>query len=99
MSAPAEAIEPYLAALGLSAALGAWAVVAGSLIDIAIGIGLLMRFRPNLMAAAQIFVVLGYTLVLSLVEPALWLAPLGPLLKNLPILAAALALAALEPDR
>ena len=99
MSAPAGAIEPYLAALGLSAALGAWAVAAGSLIDIAIGIGLLMRFRPNLMAAAQIFVVLGYTLVLSLAEPALWLEPLGPLLKNLPILAAALALAALEPDR
>jgi hypothetical protein len=99
MSAPASAIAPYLAALGLSAALGAWAAAAGSLIDIAIGVGLLMRYRPNVMAAGQIFVVLGYTLVLSLAEPALWLEPLGPLLKNLPILAAALALAALEADR
>jgi len=42
---------------------------------------------------------LGYTLILSLAEPALWLEPLGPLLKNPPILAAALALAALEADR
>ncbi len=76
-----------------------WAVGAGSLLDLAIGIGLLLRTRPGLMAAVQVIVILGYTLALGVAEPALWADPLGPLLKNLPVLAAALALAALEAGR
>ncbi len=97
--APAGAVLAHAAALGLSGAAVAWAVGAGSLVDVAIGIGLLLRYRPGLMAAVQVIVVLGYTLALSVAEPALWADPLGPLLKNLPVLAAALALAALEAER
>ncbi len=97
--APAGAVLAHAAALGLSGAAVAWAVGAGSLVDVAIGIGLLLRYRPGLMAAVQVLVVLGYTLALGVAEPALWADPLGPLLKNLPILAAALALAALEAER
>ena len=97
--APAGAILGHGAALGLTGAAVAWAVGAGSLLDVAIGIGLLLRYRPGLMAAVQVIVVLGYTLALSVAEPALWADPLGPLLKNLPILAAALALAGLEAER
>ncbi len=51
------------------------------------------------MAAIQVIVILGYTLVFGLAEPALWADPLGPLVKNLPILVAALVLAAIEVDR
>lgn len=97
--APAGAMLAHGAALGLSGAAVAWAVGAGSLVDVAIGIGLLLRYRPGLMAAVQVLVVLGYTLALSVAEPALWADPLGPLLKNLPVLAAALALAGLEAER
>jgi len=32
-------------------------------------------------------------------RPALWLDPFGPLLKNVPIIAAVLALGAIENDR
>ncbi len=97
--APAGAVLAHAAALGLSGAAVAWAVAAGSLLDVAIGIGLLLRYRPGPMAAVQVVVILGYTLVLGLAEPALWADPLGPLVKNLPILVAALVLAALEVDR
>ena len=97
--APAGAILPHAAALGLTGAAVPWAVGAGSLLDVAIGIGLLLRYRPGLMAAVQVLVVLGYTLALSVAEPALWADPLGPLLKNLPVLAAVLALAGLEAER
>ena len=97
--APAGAVLAHGAALGLTGAAVAWAVGAGSLVDVAIGIGLLLRYRPGLMAAVRVLVVLGYTLALGVAEPALWADPLGPLVKNLPILAAALALAALEAER
>ncbi len=62
--APAGAVLAHAAALGLSGAAVAWAVGAGSLLDVAIGIGLLRRYRPGLMAAVQVLVVLGYTLAL-----------------------------------
>ncbi len=65
----------------------------------AIGIGLLLRTRPGLLAAIQVVVILGYTLALGVAEPALWADPLGPLMKNLPILVAVLVLAALEVER
>ncbi len=97
--APAGAILGHATALGLTGAAAAWAVGAGSLVDVAIGTGLLLRYRPGLMAASQVIVILGYTLVLTFAEPALWLEPLGPLLKNPPILVAVLALAALEVER
>jgi len=41
----------------------------------------------------------GYTLLLSVALPGLWLDPFGPLLKNLPIMVAVLLLAALEQER
>ncbi len=96
---PAGAILAHAAALGLTGAAVAWAVGAGALVDVAIGTGLLLRYRPGLMAAGQVMVILGYTLALGVAEPALWADPLGPLLKNLPILVAALVLAALEVER
>jgi hypothetical protein len=36
----------------------------------------------------QLVVVFGYTLIIGFALPGLWLDPLGPLLKNLPILLA-----------
>jgi uncharacterized protein YbjT (DUF2867 family) len=97
--APAGTIAARLAALGITGAAAPWAVASACLLDMAIGIGLLLRTRPGLMAAIQVIVILGYTLVLGLAEPALWAEPLGPLVKNLPILMAAVVLAALEVDR
>jgi len=45
---------------------------------------------------AQLAVMLGYTLILVFAMPELWLHPFGPLLKNLPLAAAILALHQLE---
>ncbi len=97
--APPGAIAPYIESLGVPGHLALWVIAAACLLDVSIGIALFLRFRPGFVAATQILAVLGYTLVLTFAEPALWVEPLGPLLKNLPILAAALALAALEVER
>jgi hypothetical protein len=69
------------------------------LVDIAIGVLVASAWRPSLAAALQVSVVLGYTLVLSLLSPGLWLHPYGPLLKNLPILALIPVWAVLERER
>jgi len=68
-------------------------------LDVVIGLLVLCRWRPALLAAFQAVVVAGYTIVLSLLVPGLWLHPFGPLLKNLPILALIAVWAVLERER
>lgn len=80
---------------GLPGWLAATTAYVTSLLDLAIG-GLIIAGRGDRrLALAQILIVAGYTLALTLVAPALWADPLGPLLKNLPVLAAIAAWAAL----
>lgn len=83
-------------ALGWAAGELAWAT---SVLDVAIGLALVVRWRPPAIAAIQVAVVAGYTVVLSIALPGLWADAFGPLLKNLPVVVAALALAAIEGDR
>jgi len=68
-------------------------------LDIAVSVALFARWRPRVTAAVQIAAIVTYTAVLSVLRPALWLDPFGPLLKNVPIIAAVLALGAIENDR
>ena len=96
---PATRLAPLLQRLGLDGAIGVSMAAGFSVVDLAIALALLLRWRPGLTAAAQLCVVLGYTIGLGLLAPGLWMDPFGPLLKNLPILAAILALGALETDR
>lgn len=63
-------------------------VLALCALDIAIGLAILVRWRARLLGAIQLIVVAAYTIALSLLAARLWANPLGPLLKNLPILAA-----------
>ncbi len=78
---------------GFSGALG----IAASLLDLAIAAR--ERRRAAHAPARSSTVVLGYTIALSVAAPALWLDPFGPLLKNLPILAAILAWMAMGDGR
>lgn len=85
-----------LAVLGLPQSLGLPAVILTCLLDLAIAIMIVSGRRAT---ALQLIVVAGYTLVLTFAKPLLWLEPLGPLLKNLPILAAVLCYGALRNQR
>ena len=59
---------------------------AGLLTDLILGLALLLRpGRYSYLAALLMMIVM--TIVGSVLQPALWLHPLGPLLKNLPIAA------------
>lgn len=96
---PTGTISAILGRLGLTAVAATVAFWATCLGDIAIGLAILTRWRPRVIALVQVAIVLAYTLGLTFTQPGLWADPFGPLLKNLPILAAILALAAIESDR
>ena len=91
--------HPPVAALGVPETLVPIAVVTFCLLDIAIGAAIALRWRPGLVAMVQLAVISLYTLLLTLVAPNLWGDPFGPLLKNLPIAGAVVALWAIEEDR
>lgn len=88
--------EETVAALGLSQDLAMPVVVLTCLLDLAIALLILLGRETT---ALQLAVIIGYTLALSIVRPALWLDPLGPLLKNLPILGAVLCYGVLGTPR
>ncbi len=91
--------EILAARLGLDAP-SAYAVLGTAcLLDFAIGLMVLARWRPGTLAALQVALVVAYTLALTAIQPSLWLDPFGALLKNLALIPAALALAALETPR
>ena len=76
-----------LAAAGIAdARWQAWLIWAGLLADLAVGLAL--WFKPGRVSYG---VALGLMAVMTatatVLQPALWLHPLGPLLKNLPIAA------------
>jgi uncharacterized protein YbjT (DUF2867 family) len=87
------------AALGLGPDLAAALGLGCSLLDVALGLALLLRPRWRWLPVAQCLVVGGYTLMLGLALPALWLEPFGGLLKNLAVLSLILVVAALAEDR
>lgn len=61
-------------------------ILGGSAVDAALGLWL--WFKPSRRAyVVALAVMLGMTLLASIVEPSWWLHPLGPLTKNVPIAA------------
>lgn len=83
--APATGLQ-LLGELGLPEAARWPALLAGSGIDAAFGVLTLSRPSRRLWLV-QMVVIVGYTAIITLWLPHLWLHPFGPISKNLPILA------------
>lgn len=93
---PAAGADALLAGLGLSGAAALGATRAGAVLDLALGAALARGRGRREVLMAQIALMAAYTALATLALPTLWLDPFGPLLKNLAVLAATLALLALE---
>ncbi|MDQ0081614.1 hypothetical protein J2W35_001953 [Variovorax boronicumulans] len=61
-------------------------IVGGAAADLAIGLALWLR-PGRIVYLAALVLMLAMTLVATVLQPSLWLHPLGPLLKNIPIAA------------
>lgn len=85
-----------MADLGIHGTLAETAVYGGGALDLVLGVLLLFRWRPVLVAASMLALMFAYSLLAAGLPAEYWLHPFAPLLKNLPIAAATLAMMALE---
>lgn len=85
--------------LGLTPAAAEPLRFGSSLADLAVAALVLKDTRALVATPVQLLVVLAYTVVIGIALPHLWLDPLGPLLKNLPILALVLVHGAVADRR
>jgi uncharacterized protein YbjT (DUF2867 family)/uncharacterized membrane protein YphA (DoxX/SURF4 family) len=92
----AESLE-LLARTGLHGNIALVALYAAAALDIALGIAMLIPYLRRVAYLAQIALIVFYTIVITFALPEFWLHPYGPVLKNLPLLAAIALLWALEP--
>jgi len=67
-------------------AVGVTLIVLGACVDLLVGVAMALWPSRRLYLVA-LGVMLGMTVVASVLDPALWLHPLGPLTKNVPIAA------------
>lgn len=92
-----DAAAEVLAGRGMGVGLAVAAVVAGSFVDLLIGIAIAMRRTARVGLLAALAVSAAYLAGSALFAPDLWIDPLGPMLKVLPSLVLSLvALATLE---
>jgi uncharacterized protein YbjT (DUF2867 family) len=93
---PVEQSYALLARSGVPPALAPLALYGAATLDLALGLGMLLK--PTRLASyrLQIALILAYTLIITLRLPEFWLHPYAPILKNLPVLAAIWLLLRLE---
>ena len=92
---PVDASLQLLARTGIHGASGLLALYGAAMLDLAFGV-LTLFMRSRWLWIAQITLILAYTLVITLRLPEFWSHPYGPLLKNLPMLAAIFLLMSFE---
>ena len=85
-----------LSEIGLTGSMAVLALYGAAILDIALGISVLLRWRVVLSGVVQLAVIAGYTVLISAFLPAFWLHPFGPISKNIPFLVAILILMAVE---
>jgi len=75
-----------LALGGIGGSLAEACIVAGSVLDILIGLWLVLGRQLRWCYVLQLCVIAVYTLLLTLIAPDFWLHPFGPLTKNVPLM-------------
>lgn len=88
-----------LARVGLHGMAARVALYGAAALDLLLGAAtvLVASQRRGVVWAAQLLLILGYTVLITLFLPEYWLHPYGPVSKNIPLLAAIALLWALEP--
>ena len=92
---PHQTSEGWLLRVGIPEAWTGVTLVLASLLDILLGVAMFFRRPLRLVLALQLFLIVGFSSILTLQMPELWLHPFGPLLKNLPLFCATVLLWAL----
>ena len=96
---PVQESYALLGRFGVSGPWAPWLLYGAALFDLALGVAVFALRRRQALWAAQIALMLSYTALLTWRLPEFWLHPFGPLLKNLPMLAAIGVLWTFEESR
>jgi uncharacterized protein YbjT (DUF2867 family) len=89
-----------LARVGLTGPAALVALYGAAIVDLALGAGVYALRRHRIwLWRAQLLLIGGYSVVIAVCLPEFWLHPFGPLLKNVPLMAAILLLHEFEPRR
>jgi len=94
-----DASVALLTSTGVAATTAAVLTITTALLDIALGLAVTIRRFAVPALVAMIAVSLAYLLAATVLAPALWADPLGPLVKVLPSIALALAALAIYEER
>jgi hypothetical protein len=86
-------------ALGIPVLTAGILLVLACMLNLAVALLLVFRWKPRRLAIFQVSLIAGYTVVATVLWPSLWAEALGPLVKNIPIAVAALILGAIEEER
>jgi uncharacterized protein YbjT (DUF2867 family) len=89
---PLEHSYALLAAVGVTGKLASLALYGAAALDLAFGIGILALRHRRWLWRAQIALIVAYSVIIAVRLPEFWLHPFGPLLKNVPLLAAIMLL-------
>lgn len=81
-----------LGRVGLTGAVATLALYGAAALDLAFGVGIFVLRDRRWLWRAQIALIAGYSIIITLWLPEQWLHPYGPMTKNLPMLAAILLL-------
>jgi uncharacterized protein YbjT (DUF2867 family) len=84
-SATQGQFAPILSAVGFPAAAHSGLVMLTSILDLVLGLMLIFRFKERITLWLMLFSTVGYSVLLGMMAPELWLDPLGGLLKNLAV--------------
>lgn len=96
---PTQASYELLSRSGVPVTLQPVALYGAAMLDFLLGIATLLMRRRQGLYIAQIVLILLYTAIITVRLPEFWLHPYGPLLKNVPMLAALMLLCLLERRR
>jgi uncharacterized protein YbjT (DUF2867 family)/uncharacterized membrane protein YphA (DoxX/SURF4 family) len=89
-----------MAPLGLTGTPAMIALIVGGAADLLLGLMLLLRLWPVMAGLGMLCIMAGYTLLITALPlEDFWLHPFAPILKNIPIGAAILAMMALEGEK
>jgi uncharacterized protein YbjT (DUF2867 family) len=96
---PREESLLLLERTGVPSALGPLMLYGAAALDFAFGLATLLLQRRRLLWLLQIALIALYSVIITIKLPEFWLHPYGPILKNLPMLAALYLLYILEDSR
>ena len=96
---PGYQIGVALMSEGGAGSLSPFAVIAGILVDLAIGIGIAIRRSAQFALYAALAISVFYVIAGTILLPRLWIDPLGPMVKIVPIMVLTLVALAIFKDR